>query len=167
MSGVAILSLLALAACADADPVPATADPSGSAATETSTTTAPAGEPTAGTLCAQFPSQDPVYPADELEGWWNTTPTDPQSGDVILDPVEWDDARIREHPRVAVVDTQAGYWATWDRTTCGATDVEYAPVMKDHWPELSYVIVDIDSGELLESVELAEVGDGSDLATTA
>ncbi|WP_454085323.1 hypothetical protein [Georgenia sp. Marseille-Q6866] len=64
------------------------------------------------------------------------------------------------------MDTQSGTWATWDRTSCGEA-LEYAAVVGPDWPALSYAVVDIDSGELLDSVELAEVGEGGHLTTTA
>jgi len=158
LSSVAILSVAVLAACSPAEPAP---EPTTAASPSASSD---GDEP--GTLCAELPSPETPFAADQLEGWWNATPADPRSGEVLADPTEWPDARMREHPRVAVVDTQSGYWVTWDRTICGATD-EYAPTVEPDWPPLSYVVVDIDSGELLESVEIADVDDGRGLTTTA
>lgn len=112
----------------------------------------------------EVPRETP-FAADRLEGWWNATPADPLTGDALADPADWGDARMREHPRVAVVDTQSGYWVTWDRTICGETDA-YAPTIEADWPPLSYVVVDIDSGEMLESVEVADVDGGEGLTTT-
>lgn len=160
LSSVAVLSVVVLAACSPADPAPEPA-----AAAATSAPSLEDGESEDGALCAEFPSRETPFAADRLEGWWNATPADPQTGETVVDPAEWTDARMREHPRVAVVDTQSGYWVTWDRTICGATD-EYGPTTEPDWPPLSYVVVDIDSGELLESVEIADVDGGEGLATT-
>lgn len=165
-SSVAVLSVVVLGACSEAGPPPGPAGPGGPPAVEESPAALPLNEPIEGTLCAEFPPREAMFPAGRLEGWWNATPADPRTGAALADPAEWEDARMREHPRVAVVDTQSGSWSTWDRTNCGEA-LEYAAVVGPDWPSLSYAIVDIDSGELLDSVDLAEVGEGNHLTTTA
>ncbi|PYG00213.1 hypothetical protein SAMN05216184_104153 [Georgenia satyanarayanai] len=165
LSSVAVLSVVVLAACSQTGPSPA-AESLREPATAVDEAAPSAGSELAETtLCAELPSRETPFAADRLEGWWNATPADALTGGALADPADWGDARMREHPRVAVVDTQSGYWVTWDRTICGATD-EYAPTIEPDWPPLSYVVVDIDSGELLESVEIADVDGGEGLATT-
>ncbi|WP_413450858.1 hypothetical protein AA0Y32_01870 [Georgenia phoenicis] len=160
LSSVAALSVVVLAACSPAEPA---SEPAAAAATPVPS---PDDGEQEGTLCAEFPPREPMYPPDQLEGWWNATPADPQTGEVVVDPAEWADARMREHPRVAVVSTQSGAGVTWDRTSCG-TSVDGIPTVADDWPPLSYVVVDADTGELLDSVEIVDVDGGEDLATTA
>lgn len=165
LSSVAVLSVVVLGACSEADPDRAAPGGSAAPAVGDSPAAIPLPEPVEDTLCAEFPARETSSPVDRVEGWWNATPADPRTGEALADPVDWEDARMREHPRVAVVDSQSGSWATWDRTSCGEA-LEYFAVVEADWPALSYVVVDVDSGELLGSVEIADVGDGKGLTTT-
>lgn len=103
-------------------------------------------------LCAEFPATT-TGPRD-LEGWWSSTPANPD-GSVIHDPADWVEPRMREHPRVAVLDVAtAAVISTWDRRTCAA-DPAYVPTRTDAWPspdDANRVVVDMDSGEVLGSV---------------
>ncbi|NMR18656.1 hypothetical protein [Cellulomonas fimi] len=101
----------------------------------------------AATLCAEFPPAGPV-PGD-VEGWWNATPAD-EDGTVIEDPARWPEAKMAEHPRVALVATDTGdVISTWDRVACGQ-DTSYRPLLQDDWPQGAIVIVDMDTNELLD-----------------
>jgi hypothetical protein len=103
------------------------------------------GSASAPAPCAEFPPVGPL-PGD-LEGWWNGTPAD-ADGNVVTDPELWP-AEPREHPRVALVDTDTGApVSTWDRVACGP-DPDYAPVPQVDWPAGSVAIVDMDTGETL------------------
>ncbi|QDB79860.1 hypothetical protein FE251_11100 [Georgenia wutianyii] len=151
-SAVAAIVALALVGCAPDEPPPTTV---ASAVVPT--------EPARYALCAELPAQPQPMPVERFDGWWNADPT---SGQAALDPAEWPDPRMREHPRVAVVDTQSGGWTTWDRTICGQSD-EFSPVIEKGWPDLSYVVVDLDTGEVLESAPIADVDGGAGLRTTS
>lgn len=112
-------------------------------------------EPVEYELCAEFPGGT-SSPADLLEGWWNSAPADPVTGDVIQDPALWRDERMREHPRVAIVNTDTGEFVTWDRMLCGQ-DPSYKPVVGQDWPASSLVVIDMDSNEVLSSVPLDSI----------
>ena len=112
-------------------------------------------EPTEYELCAEFPSGTSSA-ADLLEGWWNSAPADPVTGDVIQDPALWRDERMREHPRVAIVNSDTGEFVTWDRVLCGQ-DPSYEPVIEQDWPASSLVVIDMDSNEVLSSLPLDSI----------
>ncbi|WP_448058497.1 hypothetical protein [Cellulomonas hominis] len=59
-------------------------------------------------------------------------------------------AELRDHPRVAVVDTTTGkVSSTWDRTTCGDIPGYAPPVDHAPWPDTRYVVLDATTGEFL------------------
>ncbi|RMI12542.1 hypothetical protein [Cellulomonas triticagri] len=89
-----------------------------------------------------------------MEGWFNATPADAE-GNVLSDPVDWRDPRMLEHPRVALVDAATvEVISTYDRIAC-SSDVSYVPTPGSSWPEVGTVIVDMDTGEVVEIVDSA------------
>lgn len=101
-------------------------------------------------LCAEFPVGMP-YQAGDSEGWWSSSPADADAN-IIEDPARWP-SEPREHPRVALVDTDSlAVISTWDRVTCGPAS-DYTPAPATDWPPGSVVVVDIDSGDVLQVLE--------------
>ncbi len=100
------------------------------------------------TPCAEFPAADsPMQygPGDIYEGWWNSSPAD-ENANILRDPAQWP-ARVREHPRVALVSTDtAQILSTWDRVACGPAP-DYVPTPQADWPAGSVAVVDMDTGE--------------------
>ncbi|HEY0186692.1 MAG TPA: hypothetical protein VGC67_04320 [Cellulomonas sp.] len=140
--GLAVAAVL-LTGCTGTDQAaPATVEPATAAPTTHATSTY--------ALCAEFPAVAATGHGD-LEGWWSSSPAD-ADGSIIEDPDDWPDPRLREHPRVAVVDVASGaVISTWDRTTCG-DDPDYVAVRTDEWPtaeEAGSVVLDMDTGEVL------------------
>lgn len=104
------------------------------------------GASPAPTPCAEFPAVGEL-PGD-VEGWWSSSPADAQ-GNILRDPAEWP-AAPREHPRVALVDTDTGaVISTWDRIACGP-DPTFVPTRKPDWPAHSVAVVDMDTGETVD-----------------
>ena len=158
LAGSAVL-VAALAGCATASDAsaPASDSATGPSAAELIAEQAERGGPTAAptewvsseyALCAEFPPAGQT-PAGDLEGWWNGAPANPD-GSIIRDPDEWPDARMRDHPRLAVVGVDsAEVYSTWDRITCGP-DPTYVPTRTDEWPaDVDSVVLDMDTGEVL------------------
>ena len=107
-------------------------------------------------MCAVFPAPASPLPGD-IEGFWNATPAD-ANGNVLTDPAQWP-ALLREHPRVALVDTATGsVISTWDRIACGP-DPDFVPAplgsgpggptAPASWPAGSVAVVDMDTGEMI------------------
>ena len=146
---VAIAFWLGVTGCAtssvvgSADSQPAIA-PTSSEGRETKTS----ASASAWALCAEFPPQMGDRPGDG-EGWWNATPAD-SSGNIIYDPSQWPDPRMRQYPRVALVDTDsARVISTYDRISCGPIS-NYRPVVDPKWPPHSIVVVDVDTGKVIQ-----------------
>jgi hypothetical protein len=98
--------------------------------------------------CAEFPPQRATGAID-YEGWWSSTPAD-ADGNVLTDPADWD-AKVREHPRTILIDTTTGQVVSaWDRLACQSF-TPTAPTIDPAWPANSIVIIDADSGLLIES----------------
>ena len=98
------------------------------------------------TPCAEFPAT-PSTPGD-ADGWWNASPADADAN-VLWDAGLWP-SEPREHPRVALVDTDTGaVISTWDRIACGP-DPTFVPTRKPDWPAHSVAVVDMDSGETID-----------------
>ncbi|GAA3817529.1 hypothetical protein CSO01_30250 [Cellulomonas soli] len=133
---------LVLGGCARESVGSPTAPTAASAVTQT---VAPAPSPS---LCAEFHVTDSA-PGD-VEGWWSSSPAD-ADGNVLTDPARWPE-QLREHPRVALVDTDTGaVISSWDRATCGPDDT-YAPVPSADWPTGSIAVVDMDTGETIATM---------------
>lgn len=100
------------------------------------------------TLCAQFPGGS-TSPGD-LEGFFNATPAD-EHGRVLTDPSRWD-TRLREHPRVALVEVDTGrVVSTYDRVSCTVDDPAYVPPPADPaWPSGGTAVVDMDTGATID-----------------
>ena len=97
------------------------------------------------TPCAEFPPVGSL-PGD-VEGWWSSAPAD-ADGNVLADPADWPE-QMREHLRVALVDTgTATVISTYDRIACGHDD-SYTPTPADDWPADAVVVVDMDTGEVI------------------
>lgn len=155
-SALLVASLGGCAAGSEAS-APASDSATGPSAAELIAEQAERGDPTAAptewvpseyALCAEFPPAGQT-PAGDLEGWWNGAPANPD-GSIIRDPDEWPVARMRDHPRVAVVGVDsAEVYSTWDRITCGP-DPAYVPTRTDEWPaDVDSVVLDMDTGEVL------------------
>ncbi|RYV49794.1 hypothetical protein EUA98_16850 [Pengzhenrongella frigida] len=72
---------------------------------------------------------------------------------MIDDPAQWPEPLMREHPRVALIETDSGeVISTWDRLVCGQ-DPSYLPALQEAWAGKSIVIVDMDTNELLRVVD--------------
>ena len=98
------------------------------------------------TPCAEFPATGSL-PGD-VEGWWNSSPADAQAN-ILQDPGLWP-AEPREHPRVALVDTDtATVISTYDRIACGP-DPHFVPRTQADWPPHSVAVVDIDTGKTIQ-----------------
>ncbi|MBO1752492.1 hypothetical protein J4G33_11835 [Actinotalea sp. BY-33] len=101
-------------------------------------------------LCAEFPASGSGDGPD-FEGWWNSTPAD-ADGKVIHDPERWP-TQLRDHPRVAVVRTDPlEVISTWDRVVCGP-DETFAPDPSVDWTADGIVLVDMDTGETLDTFD--------------
>lgn len=99
-------------------------------------------------LCADLPPSS--APGD---GWWNASPATADGG-VVRDPSDWPDARMREHPRVALVDADtAAVLSAWDRVACVDEIPGYdPPAPRAEWEAGTVVVPDADTGELLDTL---------------
>lgn len=85
-----------------------------------------------------------------FEGFWNATPAD-DDAEVLEDPAQWVDERMREHPRVAMVDSDSGVTLeTWDRVACeNLVYPDFSTPFVDDWPTDAEIAVDMDTHEFL------------------
>lgn len=99
-------------------------------------------------LCAEFPPSR--APGD---GWWNASPAT-ADGAVVRDSSDWPDPRPREHPRVVLVDVDEGVvLSAWDRVACDDDIPGYVPPAPGPgWEPGTIVVLDADTGELLDSM---------------
>lgn len=155
VGGVLVIPVLFIASCAGPGHAANDGDATLPSVADVSASSNRGEEPAEYELCAEFP-HGTSSPADRLEGWWNSTPVDPATGEVVTDPAMWQDVRMREHPRVAIVNSDSGEFVTWDRTLCGQ-DPSYEPVIEQKWPTHSLVVVDMDTGEVLSSTTLDSI----------
>ena len=110
--------------------------------------TSPTVTPSAPVPCAEFPPQRATG-ATDYEGWWSSTPAD-SDGNVLTNPADWP-SMVRQHPRTIVLDTTTGQVVSaWDRLACQSF-TPTAPPTDPAWPANSIVILDADSGLLIES----------------
>lgn len=125
--------------------------PAGPGATERPRGSAESPAPTPGTSppvpCAEFPLA--VTGTADYEGWWNGSPADSDAS-ILRDPADWPSI-VREHPRTVLIDTTTGeVVSAWDRIACA--QVTPAPPEPDPaWPAASIVILDADTGSLVDS----------------
>jgi hypothetical protein len=98
------------------------------------------------TACAEFPAVGGPSGGD-VEGWWSSSPADAQ-GNILRDPTLWP-PEPREHPRVALVDTDtAAVLSTWDRIACGP-DPGFVATAQAGWPAHAVALVDMGTGETI------------------
>jgi hypothetical protein len=149
-SAVLVLGLLAAGGCAPG-PAGAAAPTSSVRGTLAPGAGAAAADPVpspAPRLCAELPPSSAPG-----EGWWNGAPADAE-GAVLRDPADWPDARLRDHPRVALVEVDSGaVLSAWDRVACADAIPGYSPPVPTPGGEAGTVVVlDADTGELLETL---------------
>jgi hypothetical protein len=112
--------------------------------------------------CAEFPAQQGDGP--DYEGWWNATPSDAE-GNVLTDPADWQ-PEPRDHPQIALVYTGTGYVvSTYDRLTCGPIP-DYTPPDPSNMPADSVVVLDIRTGEVVQSFTVAPSAEDPNLPGT-
>ncbi|WP_155859494.1 hypothetical protein [Cellulomonas sp. KRMCY2] len=107
-------------------------------------------EPASVGPCAEFP---PGVAAEgrDYEGWWSSSPAD-ESSAILQDPEDWPQ-QMRDHLRTALVDVQtAEVLSTYDRVSCSRIE-DFSPAPASDWPETGVVVLDADTGEVLEHLE--------------
>lgn len=100
-------------------------------------------------MCAELPmgagGTGPAY-----EGWWSSTPAT-EDGGVQTDPAEWPPI-MREHPRTVQIDTRTRkVIESFDRLACSSIP-DYAIPPGFELPPDAVVVVDADTGEILETM---------------
>lgn len=89
-----------------------------------------------------------------LDGFWSSFPADPDGG--VLPVESWPRSHL-EHAVVAQVETSTGtVLATIDRRTC-APLTDYVPPPLDHLPPSTIVVLDVETGEVVEEHPLGDV----------
>jgi hypothetical protein len=112
-------------------------------------------------LCAEFPMHMPTSGHGDLEGWWSSSPANPEDGSTIEDPAQWPEPKMAQHPRTAVIDVEPGeVLSTWDRTTC-SNDPDFVPVPNEQWPAVTddkreFIVVDMDTNEVVNTTIASE-----------
>jgi hypothetical protein len=139
----AAVAMLTLSGCAQRAAV--ASPPVASSVTQTTTST-PTPTPS---LCPEFHVS--MAAPNDIEGWWSSSPAD-ADGNILTDPARWPE-QLREHPRVALVDTDTrSVISTWDRRTCGPDD-SYQPIIDAGWPAGSIAVMDMDTGALISTLD--------------
>jgi len=89
-----------------------------------------------------------------LEGWWNGTPTSPDGKDM---PIESWPRQVLDHPATAQINTREGTVVeTFDRRTCTSI-LGFTPPQAENLPSNSIVVIDAETGEVLETQPLSEI----------
>lgn len=103
-------------------------------------------------MCAELTGVTVDDPREPAGGWWSDAPADAEAN-VIQDPTDWPDPRLREHPRTALVEASTGeVIATYDRVACGPIP-DLVLTDDSTWPASGVVVVDAGTGELLQEMD--------------
>lgn len=103
--------------------------------------------------CAEFPAVRGSGP--DIEGWWSSSPAW-QDGSIQRDPADWP-AVVRDHLRTVLVVTDTReVLSSWDRVVCGPVEGFTVPDGAD-WPAGSVVVLDADTGEVVDTLSAAHL----------